>query len=1307
MNISGYNTDNIHVGSVLIEGNLTIDGEIFKNSPLPPPDPTGVFNPLDETLNANNYRITNLGATVDLKDAINKGEANSLYLSKSGGVMSGIIYMNNNVISNLGTAIDPTDAISKGQSDTLYLAKAGGTMTGDINMGSRRIINCIGPLSGNDVVTRNYLQSVTLANPATETQNMNNNRIINLPAPLALSEPVPLSYFQTNALMNPASATLNMNNNRIINVPLALSLTDAVSVNYLQANALLNPANANLNMNNFEIQEVKTIRGRNNVPLNIILGSGGSLSISGGEIFCGNSRIGSVSLPLFGDDVATKDYVDGLIGSPGKLRFINSVADLGIPISIDGQLRYVIPNDITYYFTSSLTITYGFSFGINTEITGNQNISITFNESINDITGFYSRNQNTTITSLTFIFGGGNFAGFNDINNVQKGLFDCIDLTNTKRFRLLNCNFTRARRFGVVLGYDNVNINDNVIDGGASTKTWYNSLVSTQPLFMDDYPYKVSGSNLELIANSSVIGNVGSITSVDIYKRGTDVLPQQYTFIDDNGYAQEQTILVPGNNIEGAKYGTYMDTAQNWLVVSFQDPAGSKMIYLNIFIRTINSFFQLHQSYGIISGVVDAETPISISPTIIALRLYDGAKYVIFIYNLIGATWTKTQEVTTNNINWGRYSIKVLEHPNGNAYLIVGYPGFAINGGFGAVNIYERLPGGSFILNGTRPNPGLVLGLEFGKYVSADRNMLMTSASNNTVYITRNYAIVMGTFIETTISSPEEDRKSFGKSIDVQYNVLDGEYRMLIGDPAFIEANVISNVITAFTTGKLYVYYYRSNNASTNTNDLLLEKTQEISVPSFLTNLNNNIGFTTALSFAKFSQGESFVVGSTAYNNSSGNTALYRYKDNKYFLGQLLDVPGVSTGDFSGSTVLSCDDVIFIGSPNYNGNFINQGRISRFRQGSLFAQGSIVISNATVGEIGQFSKSGLCVQDSNTLEYNNNNTYAFSGTQDPFTTASMLYFIAPSYGGINAVTIDGNIFSPQNLENAIEVDPTNIINLATITGNTFIKDGGSSSFIKYRDSDTIKTFNHPSVQKFEIESNAGEINSTPILRHILGLSQQLQGSVWSPITYLTTEVNGIFDNSKRFAVRCQIQSTRQFQVGNYIKPNEQGQALIVYAEPITNATYQCYWITDFTGPITSGGFNTNIQEVAYNDPTVISTGSNFRLGVLTGNVNSFYEYVYIDKDPKDMVVSCSLSFTGDTLNRTHVFRINFASDGINYLNDASLETYTVITRVSPEVLNITLVDSFKFVYGSKFKIEQKQNTTTSSVRIRDGIITAQ
>jgi hypothetical protein len=1269
MNISGYNTDNIHVGNVIIEGDLTIDGDIIKNSPSPPPDPTGVFNPLDGSLNANNFRITNLGATVDLKDAINKGEANSLYLSKIGGTMTGSINMNTNLITNLGTAVNPADAISKGQSDTLYLNVTGDLMQGNINMSNNRIINLGNPLSGTEAINRSYLEA--------------------------------------NTLTNPANATLNMNNNRIINVPLALSLTDAVSVNYLQANALINPANANLNMNNFEIQEIKTLRGRNNVPLNIILGSGGSLSISGGGIFCGNARIGSVAPPLFGDDVTTKDYVDGLVGSPGKLRFINSVADLGVPLSIDGQLRYVIPNDLTYYVTSSLTITYGFSFGINTEITGNQNISITFNEAINDITGFYSRNQNTTITNLTFIYGGGNFAGFNDINNIQKGLFDCIDLTKTKRFRLLNCNFIRSRRFGIVLGYDNVNINDNVIDGGANTTTWYNSLVSTQPLFMDDYPYKVSGSNFELITNSSVSGNVGSITSVDIYKRGTDVLAQQYTFIDDNGYSQEQAILVPGGATTDAKYGTYMDVSQNILAVSFQNFTGN-LINLNIYNRLGNGFYQLQQAFQT-PTISTIETPVSVTSTIIAQRLYDGTKYVIFIYNLVLGVWTKVQEVSTNNFNWGRTSIKVLEHPNGNAYLIVGYPGFAINGGFGAVNVYQRLPGGSFILNGTLPNPGLALSLEFGKYVSADRNMLITSAGNNTVYLTRNYAIVMGTFISSSISSPDEDKKSFGQSIDVQYNVLDGEYRMIIGDPAKIEANVISNVITTFTAGKLYVYYYRSNNASTNTNDLLLEtKTQEISVPTFYKNLNNNIGFTTGLSFTKFSEGESFVVGSPLYNNSIGNTAIYRYKDNKYFLGQFMNVIGSLSGDISGTTVLSYDDAIFIASPGHDsGVNTNQGRIARFKKGLLPAQGSVVISNATVGEIGQFSKSGLCLQDSNTLEYNNNNTYAFSGTQDPFTTDAMLYFIAPSSGGINAVTIDGNIFSPQNLESAIDVDPTNIINLATITGNTFIREGGFSPLIKYRDSDTINTFNHPSVQKFEIESNAGEINSTPILRHILGLSQQLQGSVWSPITYLNTEVNGIFDNSKRFAVRCQIQSTRQFQVGNYIKPNALGQALIVYAEPITNDTYQCYWITDFTGPITSGGINTGIQEVAYNNPTVISTGSNFRLGVLSGEINSFYEYVYIDKDPKDMLISCSLSFTADTKDRTHVFRINFASDGVNYLNDASLETYIVTTRIAPDIMNITLVDSFKFVYGSKFKIEQKQNTTTVSVRIRDGIITAQ
>ena len=227
-------------------------------------DIINVINPVSGDLNMNNNSIL-ATQNIDTKKINNKDVQYNPSIAE--------LNMNNFKITNLPNAVNPTDAISKGQSDTLYLNVTGDLMQGNINMSNNRIINLGNPLSGTEAINRNYLQTNTLANPATTTQNMNNNRITNL--------------------------------------PLALSLSDPVTVDYLQTYGVTNPVTSNLNMNNFEIQEVKTIRGRNNVPLNIILGSGGSLSISGGEIFCGNSRIGSVALPLFGDDVATRDYVDG------------------------------------------------------------------------------------------------------------------------------------------------------------------------------------------------------------------------------------------------------------------------------------------------------------------------------------------------------------------------------------------------------------------------------------------------------------------------------------------------------------------------------------------------------------------------------------------------------------------------------------------------------------------------------------------------------------------------------------------------------------------------------------------------------------------------------------------------------------------------------------------------------------------------------------------------------------------------------------------------------------------------------------
>jgi hypothetical protein len=86
----------------------------------------------------------------------------------------------------------------------------------------------------------------------------------------------------------------------------------------------------------------------------------------------------------------------------GKLKYINNISDLPTPLLIDGETRYFIPTGTTWYFTQDITLEYGFNMVNKTEIQGNQNVTITFDESTRNITGFYSRSGSITIANYYY-----------------------------------------------------------------------------------------------------------------------------------------------------------------------------------------------------------------------------------------------------------------------------------------------------------------------------------------------------------------------------------------------------------------------------------------------------------------------------------------------------------------------------------------------------------------------------------------------------------------------------------------------------------------------------------------------------------------------------------------------------------------------------------------------------------------------------------------------------------------------------------------------------------------------------------------
>ena len=1179
MNYKGFNNDNIHNGTVLIEGDLTVDGDINKVGPTPPGPPEAIFNPLEENLNANNFRI-----------------------------------------SNLGTATQFNDAISLSQSNQTYLARTGGSLSGNINMGGNLITNVGNPVNNNDAVNKLYIDTNTVAKPIDENLNMNGFRVTGLPSPIAGSDAVSFNYFNTAAVQNPLSANLNANNNTVINLREPTAATEA----------------------------------------------------------------------------ATKNYVDQSVGNPGKLIYINDISDLPPPELCLQQLLYTIPNNTTWFITDDLTLEYGFCLNANTELRGNQNVTITFNETNRDIFGIFSRTDNITIDSLTFVGGGGHYNAFNDPNELNKGFFNCSDNTKTKRFRLLNCNIIQCRRLGAIFGYGTVNINNNFIDGGGSNTSWYGNVVSTTNNFFDGYPYEVfGGAAVDLYLKAKA--TAGVLTGVDIYSRGSNiVVPSQVQLIDDNGYSSLQQIsyspFTP--NLE---FGTYMTTNGTHLFVGTPDNINNTNV-VDIYSKQINNTYSLLQTVfqgnpsNNIATVCSETDVLYFRHTASGGSIFEVSAYVLgfnpatpTLYSLLGTVG--------NSSGFSRYAQGLACYTDistSNRYVLIGEPDVAVANGSGYLYV-QPASVGPFQLDFTYAPLNVS---NYGTSVAITKNLLaINNLGDKSVSIYPDY-------INDPIILKPTDRTTYanwGEVVDISYNTTFNEVRIAISEPNRLSGIVDNGIIYNIATGGVYIYYYDVVSQTIKENKTQILEYPEILKSVIISGLGFNMG--TSLQFNKNDNANTLIIGAPTYDNSLGVCLVYKFKtsnnseNGSFFLGQI--IYGVTPTNQFANSLCGYGDNFFI----YDSDASSQGRINLYKQGLNNATGSVDINKVSNGQVGIFTLSGAQIGNGLSVEHNNNKIVLFAGAQDPFADGSLLYF----KDDINAVNITGNILHPRGYESAIDVNTTANIQLTTISSNTFIRTGGLAPLIKYQDSETINTYNHPSVQKFEIAANAGVIDSTPILRNIYGQSDDISSANWTNILYLNPEVNGIFDSSKRFALQCRLETTIDPPIGAYIRQNPVGlpsrKALIVGKEEKINANFQTIWLTDFTDVFY---FDTDVDIIDVNN-NLISTASNFYLGDVI--VEPQYIYVYIDKDPMDLKVSAVFTYTDDGKDKTKAFRINFAEDGINYLNDDSLVVYHTNSKQSPDRMSVTILDSFKFVYGSRFRI-QTQYTDATTYRIIEGIVTA-
>lgn len=146
----------------------------------------------------------------------------------------------------------------------------------------------------------------------------------------------------------------------------------------------------------------------------------------------------------------------------------------GGTVNVGGKLYHPLQINTDYIIHGTITLQAGLLFQINCSIKGSSISSkLVFDETLNDIVGFRSTDNNVYIQDLTIVGGGGHFSS----TLAGNGLFLCEDYSlgagppfygRDKRFRLVNCNIIAPFSLGQILGYSTLNINNNVISGGGN-----------------------------------------------------------------------------------------------------------------------------------------------------------------------------------------------------------------------------------------------------------------------------------------------------------------------------------------------------------------------------------------------------------------------------------------------------------------------------------------------------------------------------------------------------------------------------------------------------------------------------------------------------------------------------------------------------------------------------------------------------------------------------------------------------------------------------------------------------------------------
>lgn len=243
------------------------------------------------------------------------------------------------------------------------------------------------------------------------------------------------------------------------------------------------------------------------------------------------------------------------------------------------------------------------------------------------------------------------------------------------------------------------------------------------------------------------------------------------------------------------------------------------------------------------------------------------------------------------------------------------------------------------------------------------------------------------------------------------------------------------------------------------------------------------------------------------------------------------------------------------------------------RYGIIDGFGTININFCFMNGLQTTTETGFVVTNGLSLEFNSNKIVLWKGTTTSNTGAQLTlgnnntYNPAGSAIGMNAITINGNIFHPRDLERGILVEENFTVQLGTISGNTFIRTGGLAALIDYPRQSTFNNYNPPCISTFNINSNNGVEESNPVSSSLftsnIALTTINTQNVYELIDCPTDNINAISINSS-VAIQMIVTIGTPFVVGEIITGSVSGTEAIVVDVVSTTE----YYIID-----TSGSFN--------------------------------------------------------------------------------------------------------------------------------------